>query len=89
MRIEMGPSIQLAARDTILAASDGLFDNLTFDDIVDAARRRPLSASVGELAGAAQRRMRTRGLRPSKPDDLTIIAYRPLPRRRPKIQENK
>lgn len=77
MRIEIGPSIQLAPRDTILVASDGLFDNLTLERIVDRVRRGRLSDSLLELAGAARRRMTSVSeTLPSKPDDLTIVAYR-------------
>ena len=42
MRVEVGPALQLAARDTVLLASDGLFDNLYIDEIVDTIRRGPL-----------------------------------------------
>lgn len=78
MRIEMGPSVQLARRDSILIASDGLFDNLTFDAIVERVRKGPLPASTAELATAARRRMESRSeVAPSKPDDLTIVTYRP------------
>ena len=77
MRIEMGPSIQLAPRDTVLLASDGLFDNLTLERIIDRVRRGRLTDSLLDLASAARRRMTSEAeTLPSKPDDLTIIAYR-------------
>ena len=41
MRIEMGPPTELAPRDTLLLASDGLFDNLFPDEIVEADPQRP------------------------------------------------
>jgi serine/threonine protein phosphatase PrpC len=77
MRIEMGPPTELAPRDTLLLASDGLFDNLLPDEIIDTIRSGPLDNSVGSLVEAAQGRMATGGgTAPSKPDDLTVIAFR-------------
>jgi PPM family protein phosphatase len=40
MRIEIGSSITLARYDTLLMASDGLFDNLHIEEIIARARRR-------------------------------------------------
>ncbi|MFO0791080.1 MAG: protein phosphatase 2C domain-containing protein [Pirellulales bacterium] len=78
MRIEIGPPLEMAPRDTLLIASDGLFDNLLPDEIVETVRRGPLEEAVGALIDIAQERMakQTEGA-PSKPDDLTVIAYRP------------
>jgi serine/threonine protein phosphatase PrpC len=78
MRIEIGPTVQMAVRDTLVLASDGLFDNLLPDEIVDVVRSGPLEESVGKLVATALARMNaeTSGT-PSKPDDLTIIAFRP------------
>lgn len=77
MRIEMGPSLQLAPRDTVIVASDGLFDNLAFGDIVDAVRRGRLVPRVAAMAAAGRERMRdASGAQPSKPDDLTVLAFR-------------
>jgi PPM family protein phosphatase len=78
MRIEIGAPIEMAPRDTLLLASDGLFDNLLPDEIVEAVRRGPLDEAISELVETAQQRMANQtGSAPSKPDDLTIIAYRP------------
>lgn len=77
MRIEIGPSVELAARDTVLIASDGLFDNLHIPEIVELARKGRLSGCAQQLADQASRRMResTNGT-PSKPDDLTLLLFR-------------
>jgi serine/threonine protein phosphatase PrpC len=78
MRIEIGPAIEMAARDTLLLASDGLLDNLLPAEIIELVRTGPLDKAVDELAAAATARMRADGGdAPSKPDDLTVIAYRP------------
>ncbi|QDU39180.1 Putative protein phosphatase 2C-type [Maioricimonas rarisocia] len=84
MRVEMGTPVTLAANDTLLIASDGLFDNLRQDEIIEAIRKGPLDEAVRRLATLARERMEDadEGV-PSKPDDLTIIAFRsPLPRRK-------
>jgi serine/threonine protein phosphatase PrpC len=78
MRIEIGPAVRMAPRDTLLLASDGLLDNLLPDEIVEMVRTGPLEESLGKLVATALKRMNTeRGSAPSKPDDLTVIAYRP------------
>lgn len=78
MRIEIGPAIELAPRDTVLVASDGLFDNLHADEIVEIIRSGSLEAVAEELARTARQRMTspTQG-QPSKPDDLSFIIFRP------------
>lgn len=77
MRIEIGPVLHLAPRDTVLLASDGLSDNLTLGEIVERARRAPLEGAARRLVADARRRMSapTAG-EPSKPDDLTLILFR-------------
>jgi serine/threonine protein phosphatase PrpC len=81
MHVEMGPTIRMAARDTLVLASDGLLDNLLPSEIVELVRTGPLDRAVGQLAAVAQERMNAHadadGITPSKPDDLTIIAFRP------------
>jgi serine/threonine protein phosphatase PrpC len=77
MRIEIGSALRLAPRDTLLLASDGLFDNLHIREIVDRLRRGPLDAAVERLARDSTRRMkRPEPDQPSKPDDFTVIAFR-------------
>lgn len=87
MRIEIGPQVRLAKRDTVLLATDGLFDNLHLDEIIELVRKGPLEAAVENLANAAMTRMeRPLANQPSKPDDTTIAAFRlnVPPRRRRK-----
>ena len=77
MRIEMGPPLEMAARDTLVLASDGLLDNLLPSEIVEFVRSGPLDRAVSEMVTEVQRRMATHdGSAPCKPDDLTVIAYR-------------
>jgi serine/threonine protein phosphatase PrpC len=79
MRVEVGPLLQLATRDTVLLASDGLFDNLYIDEIVDAIRSGPLVAAANRLVERARARMHGEDAahEPCKPDDLTIVLFRP------------
>jgi len=77
MRIEMGPWVKLSRHDRVLVASDGLFDNLQLDEIAARLRRSSLSEGVGKLSKLATKRMRSEcDTRPSKPDDLTMVALK-------------
>lgn len=77
MRIEIGPEISLAQRDTLIVASDGVGDNLYVDEIIDYIRKGPLTVAASQLAKVARERM----LYPHEhvvmhPDDLTFILFR-------------
>jgi serine/threonine protein phosphatase PrpC len=77
MSIEVGPSLDLAPYDTVLVASDGLYDNLLLEDVVDSIRKGSLGKAGQLLADRCLGRMQTpvEG-HPSKPDDCTFILYR-------------
>jgi serine/threonine protein phosphatase PrpC len=78
MRIEVGASRRLAQHDTVVVASDGLCDNLHTDEIVELARIGAPADAARSLVKLARGRMqRAHTDRPSKPDDLTLILYRP------------
>ena len=80
MRIEIGPILAMHSHDTVLLASDGVSDNLHVKEIVECARKGPLTEVVRSIAAAAGRRMQTsEGPDPSKPDDMTFIAFRLTP----------
>jgi serine/threonine protein phosphatase PrpC len=68
---------KLAARDTVLIASDGLWDNLYVSEIIEIIQSGELEASAQTLAETAISRMTNvqEGL-PSKPDDLTFVLFR-------------
>ncbi len=77
MRIEMGSSRKLGARDTLLLASDGLFDNLLMEEVVGRVRRGSLADAAYRLANDATRRMEGgEAGHPCKPDDLTFVLLR-------------
>ena len=76
MRIEIGPITTLAPRDRVLVASDGLFDNLHLDEIIEIIRKGALTQSASTLARKARDRMRRIDERlPTKPDDLTFLLF--------------
>jgi len=72
-----GP-LELAPRDTVLVASDGLWDNLFVSEVVEAIRVGSLLQAAQLLADTVMTRMSTpvAGI-PSKPDDVSFILYRP------------
>lgn len=77
MRVEVRAPISLRPRDTILVASDGLYDNLHLEEIADRIRRNDLEKVALELAETCTRRMTApEGGEPSKPDDLSFILLR-------------
>ncbi len=78
MRVEIGSFRALRPRDTLLAATDGLFDNLQSEQIVELVRKGPLERAASDLAAAAVARMDdSESATPGKPDDLTFVLYRP------------
>ncbi len=77
MYIEIGSALEMAARDTLLVASDGLFDNLHTEEIVGICRKGQLADACRDLRERCRERMlEPKEGRPSKPDDLSLILYR-------------
>ncbi len=77
MRIEISSRLNMQRRDTLLLASDGLFDNLHTREIVEIIRKGPLPKAADRLAELTLQRMSaTGGDEPSKPDDLTFLIFR-------------
>jgi len=78
MRIEISSELRMAQRDTLLLASDGLFDNVLQDEIIGIIRKGPLETAIRALTALSLERMRAvDGDKPSKPDDYTAILFRP------------
>ncbi|MCA9133977.1 MAG: protein phosphatase 2C domain-containing protein, partial [Planctomycetales bacterium] len=75
--IALGLPRQLAKRDTLLMGSDGLFDNLRQDEIVQLIRKGPLLQAAQAIQGLIAQRMSSLSPEsPSKPDDLALLLYR-------------
>ena len=79
MRIEIGSPLKLSKKDTILIASDGLYDNIHIHELVNIIYKGKLQDVMDVLIGMSRDRMlNQQGNEPSKQDDLTIILYRRL-----------
>ncbi|MDX1431687.1 MAG: protein phosphatase 2C domain-containing protein [Gammaproteobacteria bacterium] len=77
MHVGMSSALKLKLRDTLVIASDGLFDNLYTQEIVETLRRGELSGAVQSLADGCHARMAgAEDGSPSKPDDLTMVVFR-------------
>jgi serine/threonine protein phosphatase PrpC len=81
MRIEIGPAIRLGSLDTVLIASDGLFDNVSVDEGVALLRKGALQGAASRLMQLAAHRMNGAPdedphAAACKPDDLSLIAVR-------------
>lgn len=77
MRVEMATAIELAQFDTVVLASDGLWDNLYVDEVVEAVRKGSLVEAAQRVTTLAAERMRGADETVTgKPDDLTVILYR-------------
>jgi serine/threonine protein phosphatase PrpC len=75
--IEIGSERKMSARDTLLVASDGLFDNLYLEEIVEIVRKGALRQAAHKLVEKAYQRMVSpKSEEPSKPDDLTFVLFR-------------
>jgi serine/threonine protein phosphatase PrpC len=77
MRIDIGATIELRPKDTVLVASDGLTDNIHLHEIIDLMRSGPLQQALDSIIKLAMHRMTAEpSKQPSKPDDLSIILFR-------------
>lgn len=86
MRIEVGSTLRLGVMDTVVVCSDGLVDNLRLAEIADIMRCGPLDRRLETLAQRALARMSgtadpAADGQPSKPDDLSLLAFRRQPGR--------
>jgi len=75
MHISMSMPVHIKKYDTLLLATDGLFDNVEKETIIDIIRKGPLTQCCQTLARLASERM-TDASNPYKPDDLTFILFR-------------
>ncbi len=75
MHISIGTTLQMQTHDTLLIASDGVFDNLQKDEIIETIRKGRLPDCAELLKDQTCRRM-TDQHDPWKPDDYSFILYR-------------
>lgn len=82
MRIEIGPPIPMAPRDTLLVATDGVLDNVRHAPMIETIRKGPLEAVAESLRRQARSAMRGDDPDlPAHPDDTTAILVRQRQRR--------
>jgi serine/threonine protein phosphatase PrpC len=76
MRIEIGSPLCLRPRDRLLVATDGVFDNLSFDELVEHIRKGPIDECCSKLTATCHARMTApKPGEPSKPDDVSMILF--------------
>lgn len=77
MTVEVGSPLALARYDTLVLGSDGLFDNLYPQELIDWMRHGDLLTTTSQLQHQVSQRMQQPqpGV-PSKLDDLTVLTYR-------------
>lgn len=75
LRFELASWGKLAVRDTIVLASDGLFDNLSTSEVADIIRKSPLDKAACNLVDKTVAAMES-GDEGTKPDDLTVLVWR-------------
>lgn len=84
LRVEIGSLVELSQYDTIVIGSDGLYDNLYKEEIIERIRKGPIRKAARRLAQDVRERMLTEKYRkPSKADDLSFMIIRPVSKRRP------
>ena len=78
MHIEIGPTRPLAPRDTVIVGTDGLFDNLHLEEVIEHGRIGNPTDRVAALVRLASARMvESEDALPGKPDDITVLMYAP------------
>ena len=77
MHIDIGPILKLSRRDRILVASDGLWDNMYQEEIIDTVRKGPLRKAADTMQKTCRNRMmdKEKSL-PSHADDLSFLIAR-------------
>ncbi|TWU36161.1 PP2C family protein-serine/threonine phosphatase [Novipirellula artificiosorum] len=76
MHIGVGPTRPLAARDRVILASDGLFDNLHVGEVIGLIKNGKPMDRMKTLAQLTDERMAGQYAElPGKPDDLTVLLY--------------
>lgn len=78
MWVESGRPLSLGAHDTVLLATDGLWDNFYLAELVDVIKNGDLLRAAVRLVDELAGRMRSPGRdQPGKADDVAFVLYRP------------
>jgi serine/threonine protein phosphatase PrpC len=74
---EVGSPRTMAQRDTLLLASDGVFDNFLEEEIAQFTQQGSIRDVCETLVTTAQERMQApSSSSPSKPDDIALMLFR-------------
>ncbi|MEZ4332477.1 MAG: protein phosphatase 2C domain-containing protein [Myxococcota bacterium] len=77
MRVEIGAPVRMAARDTLLLATDGVLENIERRDLIDQIRSGPLLRAATSLQARLRRTMAGGDPKlPAHPDDATALLFR-------------
>lgn len=77
MHIEIGPLIELATKDTILIASDGLFDNYLVEELIEIIRKESLVDVMEQMVALCQPMLNPETAKKlNKTDDVSFIVCR-------------
>lgn len=80
MRVEIGAPVRMAARDTLLLATDGVLENIERRELIEQIRSGPLLRAATELQARLRRTMAGEDPRlPAHPDDATALLFRLQP----------
>ncbi|MCB0353407.1 MAG: protein phosphatase 2C domain-containing protein [Bdellovibrionales bacterium] len=80
MHIHLHSEMPLKERDTVVLATDGVFDNVFREEVVESVRSGSLLTGLESLVSLTQKRMTAaRNGKPSKPDDVAVIVFRRTP----------
>ena len=79
MSMDVSTQLDMNMNDIVLLASDGLYDNLTEEEIIESLTRGSLIERMNSLVAKCHKRMTSlEEGKPCNPDDLTIILFRPV-----------
>lgn len=77
MHIQIGPAIELANFDTVLLASDGLFDNYLVEQMIEVIRKESLQEVMQQLVALCTPMLDPEGRKKlNKTDDVSFIVLR-------------
>jgi serine/threonine protein phosphatase PrpC len=77
MRVEVGAPARMAARDTLLLATDGVLDNVRKQELIDTIRIGPLLRAACRLGERVTSAMAGEDAElPAHPDDATALLFR-------------
>ncbi len=75
MKIELGPEVLVSPNDTLFLASDGLFDNLSPESVIEIIRAGSIEQATEELYKQIENQIYKN--ENAKQDDLSFILFRP------------